>query len=412
MNEKLIIENFGGLEYAEFELRDINILIGPQASGKSVSVKLMYFFKNFISEILRSIENNENKRQLDSNQIAKFNLYFPKVSWSKGDFSVKYTLNKDYIVVYKIKNKSVKFDYSEGFKKIWNNGRKIAKEERKTSTSEVFNPNRNRNIRRRFNKMIADCLVENISTNHFFIPAGRSFFANVQSSIFSFLSQNKSLDPFLIEFGVYYENFKLFGNPKSSSKSNIVFDKLISQIINGDYLIEKKKEFIIHKDTRKVNLAQASSGQQEIMPLVMMLKRLKNIVTKNRMTIYIEEPEAHLFPNAQKNIVQLLTRTFNSKSTPFQIIVTTHSPYILSAFNNLLEAGKIIKEQPKREKDVQKVIPKEEIIFPKNLIAYSVNKGKIKSLMDKETKLISNNILDAVSDEIAIDFGKLLDIEF
>ena len=38
--------------------------------------------------------------------------------------------------------------------------------------------------------------------------------------------------------------------------------------------------------------------------------------------------------------------------------------------------------------------------------------GKIKSLMDKETQLIAGDNLDEISDEIAIEFGKLLDIAY
>ena len=62
-------------------------------------------------------------------------------------------------------------------------------------------------------------------------------------------------------------------------------------------------------------------------------------------TIYIEEPEAHLFPTAQKRIVQLLARTFNNTNSNFQIIVTTHSPYILSSFNNLIYENKTRKNK-------------------------------------------------------------------
>ncbi len=52
---------------------------------------------------------------------------------------------------------------------------------------------------------------------------------------------------------------------------------------------------------RKVNLSSnASSGQQEILPLIIMLKLFlnKTISLGNRAALYIEEPEAHLFPNS------------------------------------------------------------------------------------------------------------------
>lgn len=414
MKEIIIIENFGGIKFIEFEFKAINILIGPQASGKSITVKLSYFFKTFFSEILRSITNNETKRQLDSRQKDRFYNYFPKESWPKGSFKIKYQINNTSIYVTKSGDSSLHFDYSTDLKKIINKGRSFYKEEEKKLKLEprMSSFKLSRNTRTRF----YECLKSEISSmatyDQFFVPAGRSFFANIQSSIFSFLSDNRSLDPFLIEFGSFYENFKRFSFDTRNEKSR-KNDVLISEILNGDYLREKEKDFLVHRDSRKVNLSNASSGQQETLPLVLVLNTIANIgFSEGGATLYIEEPEAHLFPTAQKRIVQLLARTFNTIDSNFQIIVTTHSPYILSSFNNLIEAGKIIEENSQSSSKVHKIVPKEEILKPSDLIAYSLNKGEKKVLIDKDTKLISQNILDSVSDEISLEFGKLLDIEF
>ncbi len=414
MKETITIENFGGIKFIEFEFKPINILIGPQASGKSVTVKLSYFFKTFFSEIFRSITNNETKRQLDSRQKDRFYNYFPKESWPKGSFKIKYQLNNTSIYVTKSGDSSLHFDYSVDLKKIINKGRSFYKEEEKKLKLEprMSSYKLSRNTRTRFN----ECLKSEISSiaayNQFFVPAGRSFFANIQSSIFSFLSENRSLDPFLIEFGSFYESFKRYSLDVRNEKLK-KNDALISEILNGDYLREKEKDFLVHRDSRKVNLSNASSGQQETLPLVLVLNTIASIgFAEGGATLYIEEPEAHLFPTAQKRIVQLLARTFNTIDSNFQIIVTTHSPYILSSFNNLIEAGKIIEEHPQSSTKVHKIVQKEEVIKPADLIAYSVNKGEKMVLIDKETKLISQNILDSVSDEISLEFGKLLDIEF
>ncbi|WP_298884263.1 ATP-binding protein [uncultured Polaribacter sp.] len=418
MKEAIYIENFGGLKKMSFELKSINVLIGPQASGKSISAKLIYFFKNFSSEIIKSVENGESKRELDSKQKEKFTTYFPKESWPKNSFKIEYKINDSSITIERKASKTLSFSYSDDYKKILNKGRKYLKEEQKKLEQEIRIPSYkiNRNTRNRFYECLKTDISEVSSYTQFFVPAGRSFFANIQSSIFSFLSNNKSLDPFLIEFGSFYDNFKRFANDEDfgrNKKPDKNFDKLINEIMNGNFLREKDKDYIIHNDSRKVNLSNASSGQQETLPLVLILKALTKLHFSNGgATLYIEEPEAHLFPTAQKKIIQLLARTFNNSRNNFQIIVTTHSPYILSSFNNLLEAGKIIEEQPNKINDVYKVIPKEEVLNPNDIIAYSVFGGQKKVLIDEETQLISQNILDSVSDEIAIDFGKLLDIEF
>lgn len=415
MNEKIIIENFGGLKKLEFDFRSINILIGPQASGKSITVKLTYFFKTFFSEIFKSIDNGETKRELDTKQKERFNNYFPKESWPKGIFKIEYQINNSFISV-KRKGNTIFFDYSDDIKKIITKCRNLYKDELRKIIPEqrISTYKATRNAKVKYSECITKEISDIANYDQYFIPAGRSFFANIQTGIFSFLSDNRSLDPFLIEFGSFYSNFKRFVfdiDSDNKKKKKDDFDDLIYQIMNGNYVREKDKDFLLHNDNRKVNLSNASSGQQETLPLVLILKTLTNIRLGRRgVTLYIEEPEAHLFPTAQKRMVQLLARTFNTIDTNFQIIITTHSPYILSSFNNLIEAGKIIHDNPSSASKVYKIIPEQEVINPEELIAYSLDKGIKTILIDDSTKLISQNILDSVSDEISNEFGNLLDI--
>jgi predicted ATPase len=399
----------------DFEFNAINILIGPQGSGKSVTVKLLYFFKSFFSEILRSIDSDESKRELDKKQKEKFNTYFPKESWPKGNFKITYSLDKTTIKIEKVSNQ-LNFDYSDNLKKVIIKARKLSTDEKKRIS---IDPKRSSySFKRELNEKLEKCFKQEISAesmaSQFFIPAGRSFFANIQKSIFSFLSDNRSLDPFLIEFGSFYENLKRFYNRENSiDRVDKEFDEIISQILNSKYLREKEKDFLVHNDSRKVNLSNASSGQQETLPLMVILRALNELhFTGSGATIYIEEPEAHLFPIAQKAMVKLLARTFNNKNSKFQIIVTTHSPYILSSFNNLLQASRLTKLKPLESRNIAKVVPKLEQINPDLLSAYSLNFGKKENLIEEDSKLISHTILDSVSNEIAVEFGKLLDIEF
>lgn len=411
--EKIKIENFAGIKSMEFEFKSINILIGPQGSGKSITVKLLYFFKNFVSEIIKSIDSEETKRELDKRQKETFTNFFPKESWPKGNFRISYLIDETEIYIEKTNN-ILNFGYSENLKKAFNKGKKIFSDEKKKIAE---NPKLNSfSFKRKSIDKLRECFGVEISTvatyDQFFIPAGRSFFANIQKSIFSFLSDNRSLDPFLIEFGSFYENLKRLYKDVVNDKQDKEFDEIVSQILNSSYHREKDKDFLIHSDNRKVNLSNASSGQQETLPLIVILRALNVINFNSGATIYIEEPEAHLFPIAQKRIVQLLARTFNNKKSNFQIIVTTHSPYILSSFNNLLQAGRLNELKPNNIEDIEKIVPKDEQINPNLLCAYSLNKGVKEILIDDETHLISQTILDSVSSEIANEFGNLLDIEF
>src|SRR5687767_9555543 len=129
MSEFIRISNFGGIKEMEMELKPINVIIGPQASGKSVTAKLLYYFKSFFSEIYKSIISEESKRELDTRQATKFMLYFPTESWPEDTFKIEYISGQIFMHVEKKSNKTINFTYSENIKKLIENNRKIYKEE-------------------------------------------------------------------------------------------------------------------------------------------------------------------------------------------------------------------------------------------------------------------------------------------
>jgi predicted ATP-binding protein involved in virulence len=410
--EKISIKNFAGIKEMDFEFKSINILIGPQGSGKSVTVKLHYFFRSFFQELKKNLLTQGQEKELNTRPKEKFIRYFPKDTWPEGDFKIAYTYNDFQIVVENLENQ-LHFYFSENLRDtIFNIKMKFESEREAYGNDPVMS-----------SYPLADILIQEhigASTIHkqIFIPAGRSFFAHVQNNIFLLLSANATLDPFLVEFGVYYETLKRsysydWGENFVRHKEEGV-DELVAEVLNANYVNEDDQDYLIHKDKRKVNLSNASSGQQETLPLMLILESLSRSVFSNGgAAIYIEEPEAHLFPNAQKAIVQLLGRIFNNKyDNSFQIFLTTHSPYVLSSFNNLLEAGRLIELKPEKYNDIAKIVPVGEQLKPGLLSAYSINNGSKDNLIDPQTNLINQTVLDTISSDIAMEFGKLLDIEF
>jgi AAA15 family ATPase/GTPase len=411
--ELLKIQNFAGIRELEFEFKPITVLIGPQASGKSVSIKLLYFIKSYISGIVESITDGETQPEYDRRQKEKFCNYFPRESWPDGEFTVTYA-NNDAEIKMVGRKSSLDIIASANFISAIDYLRKSYHDEKES----LLEKDRLVSLKSRFlledliRSHFLDRFSPTVINRHFFIPAGRSFFANIQKSIFSFLSDNRQLDPFLVEFGSFYEDFKELYNKHENTKTNNTITKNILSILDGEYVREENKDYLIHADRRRVNLSNASSGQQEMLPLLVTLGVITSVLPHGGATIYIEEPEAHLFPAAQKRIVQLLAKVFNHNGSHFQIIVTTHSPYILASFNNLLEAGQFSRIEPEKADLIAHVIPKEEQIHPDSFAAYSLNNGRGQTIIDAETKLVSQTLLDDTSNEIAKEFGKLLDIEF
>lgn len=418
--EKIIINGFAGIRHLELDLGPINVIIGPQSSGKSVTAKLIYYFKSFFTIIKNGIENDRPKRDIDNEQINKFYNYFPKDSWSNDTFSIKYIISNVEITIERTNVNSVKLNWNDNLKKLFNCARQIYKTEKNLiqSTKNYGNFEFSKNFNNKFNELIKQELSNSFVYKQIFIPAGRSFFSNIHSNIFSFLSSNKSIDPFLIEFGSFYENFKrllntdFFSIMKKSRDEDL--DTIIKSILNSLYSREKDKDILLHHDSRRVNLTNASSGQQEILPLLIIIQVLIYSPDFSKdSVVYIEEPEAHLSPNAQNLVVKLLAMLYNYSKGEIQLIITTHSPYILSSFNNLLYAGYLLGNTDQSEsKEITDIIPGSQILDPSCIRAYSLTENKeIISIIDPETQLIAQNILDDVSNAISVEFGNLMKLE-
>ncbi len=408
--EKLYIKNFGGIKEAEIPLSNINVFIGPQASGKSIIVKLIFYFKKFWNDIIN--EQRITSQQLINNRLEEFRRYFPEHTWPAKKFEIVFSQNSLSLTITK-KNKNIKLELSDEVKNIIN----II-----NNFHEVFNSEKLLNNffdKRKEIRKLTDFINNEIGQKFFystqiFIPAGRSCFSNIiKKNIFSFTEQQLSLDPFLIHFGKMLEIFNSLFLEKRFDEKIAPF---IKEILKGEYFEEEDEQYILHNDGRKVQIAYASSGQQEIYPLLMILTYLfDSLLFDKSVSLYVEEPEAHLYPRAQKNIVKLLVKLFNRyKKDKIQINITTHSPYILSSFNNFLYGGylekKYIKNKKKRE-ELYSIYPKDELLTPGLMSAYSLN-GKVQNIMNEENHLIDQNALDEISNEIADEFDKLLDLEY
>ena len=85
-------------------------------------------------------------------------------------------------------------------------------------------------------------------------------------------------------------------------------------------------------------LEYSSSGIQSAIPLYLAVKYL----AQKHSNIIIEEPEQNLFPKAQKETVEYIVEQISDDNNLFMM---THSPYILTALNNLILANDVKEEK-------------------------------------------------------------------
>lgn len=124
--------------------------------------------------------------------------------------------------------------------------------------------------------------------------------------------------------------------------------------------------------------------------------------------LFVEEPEQHLFPQSQAELIEelLINQQFAFQKTQQMgyLFITTHSPYVLSVINIFLLAGKL-KEMNSFSGKVEKITNVS--IASRDMSIYSIENGKFVSRMDSDTGMIGGNYLDSVSEVMSDRFNEL-----
>ena len=152
-------------------------------------------------------------------------------------------------------------------------------------------------------------------------------------------------------------------------------------------------------------------SQQSAEELEQLKKRLVGFIEGKIYThtqFVIEEPEQNLFPKTQKDLVYYLISALDHGKN-HHLLLTTHSPYILSALNNLLYAYKVAQQGDK--KLVSNIIPESSWLDYAQTRTYFVSDGGAHSIMDEEIGMIKAESIDSISDTLNKEFEQLLNIE-
>ncbi len=283
--ESIEIKGFLSIDHAHLEIKKINILIGTQAQGKSVIAKLVYFFKRFFPEIfIGSIKTQNPKREADKRSQVQFEKIFPRYAWADQEFSVCYQYDSYDVTIIKTKETHLAFNYSKelvayqvAFQHDYESAYQQAEQAIESSGNNDYLTAVDV-VDDVFEQMIKEKIPNSLlSHSSIFIPAGRSFFATLQKNIFSFLSSDIEIDPLIEEFGARYQHAKRFNRQNSLNRLKVneaigkKIENLVNNIVRGEYLYADDQDWIVSQG-KKTNLAHTSSGQQESLPMLLILK--------------------------------------------------------------------------------------------------------------------------------------------
>ena len=428
--QKIEIKYLGPVQELEMDIKDFNLLIGEQATGKSTVAKAIYFFRiikstltDYLCQVYDTALYNGNDVSDGFNKVLKKELksIFISLFGYSWDLDKRLYLKYEYALGIWIdvklnkngKRKYISVRYSpkltQTLKDLEKEALELFEQKPETTTISLVYASKERlrnsdNFKNSVNKIFDDY------KETYYIPAGRSMLTLLVNN--RSLLENDNLDLITRQFMQVIDNIhRVFEDgirnvhkryPDGERRFDVTktAEMLISDL-KGDYLYNAGKEYIVVEDeeehSEKIPINFASSGQQEVLWLLNQLYIL--MLKKEKAFVIIEEPEAHLYPSLQSKVVEFISYFANINNS--SILITTHSPYILTSVNTLYCAGKVIEKNSTYSKKVYDIIDSNCEIDPQKVTALKINKDKsILNLINEELQELNTEMIDEISDSV------------
>lgn len=381
----ITIKNVGPIKDVTLRLNKVNVFMGPQSSGKSTIAKIISFCSWIEKERLTTL----GSYTFGANEfVFRLELYYNMKGYLQGNSEIAY--------------KSDAFGLSY-----------IAAEDKLSMTG-------------------IEGLLSYELSKIFYIPAERHVALlpeimkvdfpdnNLRSYVFDWLTSRK-----------YYlrrEKINILG-----LTAEYYYDE------------ERKEDMLVMNNGKELLLSNASSGLQSVTPLIVLInyflewiygheeemsfekkQRLKRMedyfykelttlpdskhqiktVTKTQYTrLILEEPEQNLFPSTQRDLLYYLLKTMRLDTHNHQLILTTHSPYILYALNNCMMAFLVKDTIP--EEEIASLPCFSSMISPSEVSVWEIEDGCLRTVQDGDG-IISDNYFDQKLTELTNEYYTML----
>lgn len=299
--ENITIRNLGPIEKAEISFGDLTVLVGPQASGKSILLQMI-------------------KLAIDKNHIRK-TLEQYNFIWGKN----AETILDRY--------------FGEGMQGIWKKDTSVVLDGIPVDTRSLVGKQGER--------------YKKANEQLFYIPAQR--IVSIVDGRPKFFTEFDSTVPYVLRYfsetlrqlmqneldqkdAIFPQSQKLKEPLRNSFNKSIFHD--------GKIIIDRveQKKFKLQIDGLNIPFMVWSAGQKEFMPLLLgfywLCPSSKTSRREDIKYVIIEEPEMGLHPEA---IESILLQVIDLLSRDYKVIISTHSPVLLEfawAFN-LLKKSKV-----------------------------------------------------------------------
>ena len=342
--EKLSIRNFGPVVKADIDLKRINVFIGPQGSGKSTMAKVISAFRSY---------SNLNE------------------DWNEDDFRTK--LKDD-----------------NGLSNFFQNNTKITL---KTPDKEFSIDNSG------MPSVVAEDGIPYYKLpESVYIPAERVLVPLISENTFLFIREKIFIQKYITDFGILFQNAR-----------KVIKEQAIDFLDGVTYYYEDNIDKVKLRNGKTIRLSESSNGIQSTLPLLLAIRFLSEKVSRKQaknISIAIEEPELSLFPSTQIELLKFILEMITPLN--YHLAITTHSPYTLTAINNLIYAYQV----GHKNKNVNDIIPSKLWLNPADVGAWFVENGTVRSIIDEESGQIKAEEIDKISDVLNQEYDKIMNLKF
>ena len=404
---KIKIQNIGAISNVELDLNKVNVIIGPQSSGKST-----------IAKIISYCQWVEKRNILDGEY--KYDVFEQLLDFHRLD--INYFSDNSF------------FEYQSDYITISYKGKELKQ-----------------------SIILKKSNFEYQKSKNIYVPAERNFVSAIPN-LNKYNEKNDNVMSFVYDWSSAKASFT---KQKKISILNLGVD-----FYNDDEKTDSAILLLQNKD-KEISLRSGSSGLQSVVPLIVIIdyltsiiytkelpfsvnelaamnslfshkdfvdyilpklqpitpaetnenlqKRAKELVdevVKKRKSysatnFIIEEPEQNLFPESQKDLIYYIFNKLNSEKD-HSLLITTHSPFILYAINNCLMGAVIADKLNEEEK--QEFESKDSWISPDKVNVFQIdeNNGTIASIKNRQTGTVDKHYFNEIMNEIMNEYYNML----
>ena len=415
----IVIKNVGPIKKAELDLNKINVFMGPQSSGKSTIAKIIsycsWYEKNVI--LTSKLTKDFYKELLEFHNLE--DNYFSETSY------IEYKSNNIHIIFPGKDVKKLEVKVSVSIDNVFKNEiiEYIPAERNFVTIPGIGKYNESRNNVLSFLYDWFEAKREIIKEKTFIYPI-KSLNQNAY-----YYNQEEDSDNIIIENGTEIKLRNASSGIMSVTPLVIAFDYMLHTVylkkrIKSPFeVINIQSKIDNYDETTKERIKKLVDGIENLrsylnkdLPLSFDeqdIDKMQNDLNKalgfdsdyNYSKVIIEEPELNLFPDTQKDLIYYMLSVLNQEEREHQLVLTTHSPYILFSLNNCMMGGLVKDKIPEDKRNEFESF--HSWIDPKKVSIYEIHDGGLMPIQD-EDGIIEDNYLNKAYKENSAEYLSLL----